>query len=105
MERAALARRPDARDPCAHHRWVELAFQDRPIHQIAVAAVTGKHELGVPRATQLAPPGAEHVDRLGGQVDIAPLVALRLVDEPVRPRSSHAGDRADEIDVPPREGD
>jgi len=76
MEGALLAGRTDARDVGAGQGRVELPSQDRRGDEVARARVAGKDERLVFGSSELAPPGSEEGDDVGGEVDVPALVVL-----------------------------
>ena len=103
MERPLLAGRADAIDLRPLHRRVELAAKHGRRVQVAARRLARKDERLVARLPELAPPGAERVDQVRGEVDVAALVVLRRRQMPVRVGAADADHGLDEVDVAPGE--
>src|SRR5213078_3338408 len=65
---------------------------------------TREHECLVAGTAELAPPHAEQLDWIRGEVDVALLMILRRGQVAVRVRASDTDHRFDEIEVAPRQG-
>jgi hypothetical protein len=101
MEGSLLAGRSLARDLSGDHRWVELAAQDRC--RLQKASGSREDERVVRRPAELAPPLAEQVDDVLGQVQVAALVVLRRTDVAVRDATADVDHRVGGVEAAPLE--
>src|SRR3954470_21686619 len=102
MKGAFLAGRADARDAGAPHRGVELV-DDLRRTEVAAPRPAWEDEDVVAWVAELAPPAAEQLDDVAGEVDVAALVVLRRAEVAVGDASAHVRDRLAEVDVRPGE--
>ncbi len=67
--------------------------------------VARENERLVSWSAEVAPPGSEEGDEVGGEVDVAAFVVLGRAQVTVGDRAPHPGDRLGEVDVRPGEGE